>query len=93
MAIVLYWNINVYIALLYRPVTEIKDATHVVVKGKPGNIDLCKLNDHSDKIAQYVEKVTQKRFEHLKGQPYIVSSSDPNSLVLRLSFPKVWMDF
>ena len=48
MAVVLYWNTKARIALLYKPITDVKEATHVVIKGKPGNIDICKLYDYSD---------------------------------------------
>jgi hypothetical protein len=75
LAITLYWKREVFIKLLYTPVTDLKDATHVVIKGKPGNMDVCKLQDGSNKIANLINNLTQQRFLHLKDKPYIVSKS------------------
>lgn len=58
LALVLYWHVKLQIALLYRPVSNIKKATHVVVHGKPGNIEICKIYEKSDVIAAYLKNVS-----------------------------------
>lgn len=58
LGIVMFWKKDLVIKLLYRPVTDLKKCTHVIVKGVQGNTEICKLNDFSHEIAPFMKELT-----------------------------------
>ncbi|MFM7853044.1 MAG: hypothetical protein ACKO96_14290, partial [Flammeovirgaceae bacterium] len=49
--IYMYWRVEFYVTMTMSTCDDILQATHVLVRGKPGNIDCCKLHDLTAKIS------------------------------------------
>jgi hypothetical protein len=46
----MYWSSELCCDMLYDVVEDINKATHVRISGRPGNTDICKLENLTDKV-------------------------------------------
>jgi hypothetical protein len=52
----MYWDNDLNARMTFNTVTDIKRATHVKVIGRGGNVDICKLEDFTNKISQLLNR-------------------------------------
>ena len=70
----MYWRVEFYVTMTMSTCDDILQATHVLVRGKPGNIDCCKLHDLTAKISGMLPELKlHTSTRHLNDQPYFVS--------------------
>ncbi len=51
--LLMYWHTRIYVFFLFTPVEGIKNASHVYIRGKSGNLDLCKIKNDGKKINKF----------------------------------------
>lgn len=63
----MYWDNSLYARMIFNPVPEIRQATHVLVKGRVGNYDICKIDDLTAKIQSLTNQPTKSYVGHLSS--------------------------
>ena len=51
--LLMYWHIRIYVYFLFTPVEGINYATHVYIRGKSGNLDVCKIKNDANKLSKF----------------------------------------
>jgi hypothetical protein len=70
----MYWDTELYANMIYDTVTEIQFATDMLVRGRAGNVDVCKLQNLTQEISVLLPKVDLRASTaHLRDNPYYVS--------------------
>ena len=62
----MYWDNGLFARMIFNPTTNIEQATHVLVKGKGGNIDICELLNHTERVAQIKKEAQTNPFYVIK---------------------------
>ncbi len=50
----MYWDNALYAKWIFNHVTQIDQATHVLIKGRSGNTDICKLENLTDTVTSLI---------------------------------------
>lgn len=70
----MYWRTGFYVTMCMSPTDKISRATHVLVKGKSGSLDCCKLRDCTKEVSAILPELKDHQStQHLTKHPYLVS--------------------
>ena len=77
--------------MLYDIVDDINKATHVKIVGRPGNTDICKLENLTDKVRPILQRFQVRESKlYLTTNPFFVSRLASNrTIVLPIPFHQV----
>ena len=69
----MYWNNALHARMIYNVVEDLAQATHVLVKGRSGNIEVCKLNNLTNAIAPLMGQFNPRESKvHLQRNEFYV---------------------
>jgi hypothetical protein len=70
----MYWSTQLCCDMLYDIVDDITKATHVKIVGRPGNIDICKLENLTEKVRPILQRFQVRESKlYLTTNPFFVS--------------------
>lgn len=70
----MYWSTELCCDVLYDVVDNINKATHVKIVGRPGNTDICKLENLTEKVRPILQKFQVRESKlYLTTNPFFVS--------------------
>jgi hypothetical protein len=49
----MYWHTRIYVYFVFTPVEGIKNASHVYIRGKSGNLDVCKIKNGGKELNKF----------------------------------------
>lgn len=76
----MYWSTELCCDMLYDIVDDINKATHVKIVGRPGNTDICKLENLTDKVRPILQRFQVRESKlYLTTNPFFVSTLELNS--------------
>jgi hypothetical protein len=69
----MYWDKELNARMIYNVVADLAQATHVLVRGRGGNVEVCELNNLSDEIAPLIEQFNLRESKaHLHHHEFYV---------------------
>lgn len=69
----MYWNNELNARMIYNVVADLAQATHVLVRGRSGNVEVCELKNLSDQIAPLLEQFNLRESKaHLQHHEFYV---------------------
>ena len=80
----MYWSTELCCDMLYDIVDDITKATHVKIVGRPGNTDICKLENLTEKVRPILQRFQVRESKrYLTTNPFFVR----NPPIIFLVFP------
>lgn len=72
----MYWDNALNARMLYYPVQDLRQASHVLVKGRGGNVEVCLLKNMTAKIAPLLGQFNLRESKaHLSNNEFYVSDT------------------
>jgi|LauGreDrversion4_2_1035121.scaffolds.fasta_scaffold876134_1 hypothetical protein len=72
----MYWSQELTAKMIYDVVDDIEYATHVLIRGRPGNVEVCKLDDLTEKVRPILQKFNVRESKlYLTTHPFFVSQA------------------
>jgi hypothetical protein len=79
----MYWSQELTAKMIYDVVEDIEYATHVLIRGRPGNVEVCKLDDLTEKVRPILQKFNVRESKlYLTTHPFFVSQNSSNVVIV-----------